>query len=96
MSAVTLVKAVQTCTAMPSQWDAWDNQGRYWYLRYRGGFGSMARNYDLDDADLTFTTDDHGGEISLSEFCQRIGVTLALGTAAPAFEAPPPLPGDEP
>jgi hypothetical protein len=35
---------VQTCDACPSQWDAWDSEGRYWYLRYRYGHGE-ARQY---------------------------------------------------
>jgi len=97
VSTVTLVKAIQTCTACPSQWDAWDDQGRYWYLRYRSGLGTMGRGYDLDEAQFSFDDGDGGGEISLEEFCERTGVTLALDAPAPAaLEAPPALPGAEP
>jgi hypothetical protein len=38
---ITLVKAVQTAMACPSQWDAWDAEGRYYYLRFRHGCGSV-------------------------------------------------------
>jgi hypothetical protein len=40
---ITIVKAVQTSMACPSQWDAWDEEGRYYYLRYRHGCGSVER-----------------------------------------------------
>jgi hypothetical protein len=45
---ITLVKAVQTAIACPSQWDAWDAHGNYYYLRYRHGYGEM-RQYTDDD-----------------------------------------------
>lgn len=38
---VIITKAVQTCTACPSQWDAWTLEGQYLYLRYRGGQGTV-------------------------------------------------------
>ena len=34
---IELVRLVQTCTACPSQWDAWDKDGNYIYIRYRYG-----------------------------------------------------------
>jgi len=40
---VTLVKAVQTSSACPSQWDAWDANGQYYYLRYRHAHGTVHR-----------------------------------------------------
>ena len=40
---VTLVRIIQTCAAMPSQWDAWDLDGNYWYLRYRFSRGTAER-----------------------------------------------------
>jgi hypothetical protein len=40
---ITLVKAVQTAIACPSQWDAWDGDGNYYYLRYRYGYGEMCQ-----------------------------------------------------
>lgn len=90
MSEIILVRAVQTCHACPSQWDAWDADGRYWYLRYRSGRGTMARDY-LSDT-LSFDTGDGlDGVINLGEFIERIGVTWAPGLAsrAAAWEEPP-------
>lgn len=40
---VIIVKALRTSLACPSQWDAWDDQGRYYYCRYRNGCGSVHR-----------------------------------------------------
>jgi hypothetical protein len=36
---IVIVRAVCTSIACPSQWDAWDAEGRYYYLRYRHGCG---------------------------------------------------------
>ena len=41
-----LVKLVQTCTACPSQWDAWDEDGNYVYIRYRHGHLSVESHTD--------------------------------------------------
>lgn len=38
---IILTRAVQTSMACPSQWDAWDADGNYYYLRYRHGHGEM-------------------------------------------------------
>jgi hypothetical protein len=38
---ITLVRAAQTSMACPAQWDAWDAEGRYYYLRFRHGCGSV-------------------------------------------------------
>lgn len=84
---VTIVKAVQTCEACPSQWDAWTDTGQYLYLRYRWGVGT-AEEFDSPDPETwdTYpatpiaefdTGEEYGGEISLTEFCQRAGLTLA-------------------
>jgi hypothetical protein len=35
---ITVTRVVQTCTACPSQWDAWTADGTYVYVRYRSGF----------------------------------------------------------
>jgi hypothetical protein len=78
---VILVKTVETCSACPSQWDAWDADGGYWYLRFRHGRGTMGRDY-ITDA-LSFEAIELGGVITLDEFCRRIGVTLAPEMARP-------------
>lgn len=102
---ITLVRAVQTAMACPSQWDAWDAEGRYYYLRYRHGHGSVERTptkelwrancvelpvseerpyggYSwpgtefLHEHDFEFG-DELDGTISLEEFCEKAGLTLA-------------------
>lgn len=85
--STTIVKAIQTCTACPSQWDAWTDTGQYLYLRYRWGRGTVevypSPNVDewviSDDALIAEfdTGEEYGGEIELDEFCQRAGLTIA-------------------
>lgn len=87
---VTLVRAVQTCVACPSQWDAWDADGNYYYLRYRSGHGS-ARRYrtenwtDGNDDEYIETIADFtyghplDGLLTLEEFADLAGITLAPG-----------------
>lgn len=41
--AIIIVRAVCTSVACPSQWDAWDADGNYYYLRYRHGVGTVER-----------------------------------------------------
>lgn len=83
----SIVRAIRTCIACPSQWDAWTADGQYLYLRYRSGVGT-ADAYDSPDSDrwtripdgntARFDTGDrHDGEINLDEFCQRAGLELA-------------------
>ena len=38
-----IVRAVQTSLACPAQWDAWDEEGNYYYLRFRHGYGSVTQ-----------------------------------------------------
>lgn len=87
--SVVIVKAVQTCLACPSQWDAWDSEGRYWYLRYRHAHGE-ARQYTqgpdwYEDESwpepvdlLTFSYGDspYDGVIELDKFCELAGIWL--------------------
>ena len=88
MSAqIILARAVRTCTAVPSQWNAWTVDGQYLYLRYRSGIGTVDA-YDDEDfekwtripdgAVARFDTGDRSdGEMDLPEFCQRTGLRLA-------------------
>ena len=34
---IKIVELKQTCVACPSQWDAWDDEDNYYYIRYRWG-----------------------------------------------------------
>ncbi len=84
-----LVRVVQTCCACPSQWDAWDAAGQYYYLRYRYGRGTVetaasAEGYGDPKAPPVLVANfNHGdpldGEISLAEFLHRAGMRLAEG-----------------
>jgi hypothetical protein len=38
---VKITRAVMTSSACPVQWDAWDAEGNYYYLRFRHGYGEM-------------------------------------------------------
>lgn len=40
---VAFVRVVETCIAAPNQWDAWDADGQYYYLRFRYGRGTVER-----------------------------------------------------
>lgn len=90
---IVLVRAVQTCNAAPCQWDAWDIDGCYWYLRFRHGRGTMSRDYDTDKAPIKFQ--DYGApDITFEDFVAYAGVAwipLAerIGTI---FQEPPPIP----
>lgn len=87
-ASLTLARVVETCSACPSQWDAWTVDGHYLYLRYRGGVGTVDA-YDApgpdgwtrvpDGAVARFEDPDDplNGCISLEEFCARAGLALA-------------------
>lgn len=83
----TIARVVQTCSAIPSQWNAWTIGGQYLYLRYRSGIGTVDA-YDTEDSEqwrrtpdgaiARFDTGDRlDGEIGLAEFCARTGLQLA-------------------
>jgi len=92
VSEVILARTVQTCTACPSQWNAWDIDGNYWYLRYRHGHGTAERqpSPDIDTwsdepPNISFTndgTDLADGQISLRDFCRMAGLNLLPEAAA--------------
>ncbi|WP_329547699.1 hypothetical protein OG548_29905 [Streptomyces sp. NBC_01356] len=86
--ALTLARVVQTCSAYPSQWDAWTVDGHYLYLRYRHGVGSVERypgadidTWDGDESELLAEWDDgtDGGTIELADFLTAAGLQLAPG-----------------
>jgi hypothetical protein len=86
LTEVIITRAVETCPACPSQWDAWDADGSYWYLRYRHGHGTAERQPGPDTdtwtgkaPELDFDGEDSGmadGEISLEDFCRLSGLNL--------------------
>lgn len=92
---LTIVCAVQTCLACPSQWDAWNADGQYFYFRFRSGYGSAHayasrdhRTWSLDSEPVAeFAYDDDGadGIIALGEFCEKAGLTLSPEFRAVSF-----------
>jgi hypothetical protein len=85
------VRLVQTSSGDPAQWDGWDQEGRYYYLRYRCGAGEV-RQYRTPDWSQTRKDElirivaafEHGhpldgGVISLDEFAEHAGITIGLG-----------------
>jgi hypothetical protein len=81
-----IVKAVQTCWACPSQWDAWTDTGQYLYLRYRYGHGTVTafegpnwEEWTRRDAPLAefSTCNPWDGIISLQAFAEKAGLTLS-------------------
>jgi len=82
--------------ACPSQWDAWDADGKYYYLRYRHGHGSVthysgpgwADGIGLEEGQL-IASFRYGhpldGDISLADFAQHAGIALASGLVQTGF-----------
>lgn len=77
-------------TTFPSQWNAWDGAGRYYYLKYRSGVGRVWRAKSPDDPALGGNTGiiasfQHGGrydgDMGLAEFLRRAGIWLAPSAA---------------
>lgn len=98
---IVIVRAVQTAIVCPSQWDAWDSEGRYYYLRHRNGRGSADR---YASPDFTSWGDDELGGIAaflgeldgqdddddprdeLESFCELAGLQLAPDADVVGFE----------
>lgn len=53
MTAIVLVKVVETCVACPWQWDAWDADGQYYYMRHRHGTGTVHAEPGPDESTWT-------------------------------------------
>jgi len=94
---VIITRAVQTSMACPAQWDAWDADGNYYYLRFRHGYGTVTQ-YENEDwvgadpqqehrhvADFEHGSDQDLGAITLPEFAGRAGLQLAPGLAETGF-----------
>lgn len=76
-----IVRAVQTCGA-PVMWDAWDEDGSHWALRFRFGRGDAQRGNAGPGPGAGLSFEHEGGtwvdNISLEEFCERAGLELRL------------------
>ncbi|MEV4436576.1 hypothetical protein [Streptomyces sp. NPDC049585] len=83
---VHLARVVQTGCANPSQWDAWTTGGKYLYLRYRHGEGTVEQHpsedpdtWDGEESRLRSLWNDgtDGGHIELAHFLAMAGLRLA-------------------
>ncbi|WP_068925002.1 hypothetical protein [Planobispora rosea] len=79
-----LTKVIETCSACPSQWDAWTDTGQYLYLRYRFGIGTVEAQPGPDGETwqavpplVEFGEPSMDGDISLEEFLDAAGLELA-------------------
>ncbi|MFJ4682041.1 hypothetical protein [Streptomyces sp. NPDC088789] len=93
----TLSRVIETCPAVPAQWDAWTVDGQYLYLRYRFGRGTVdaydSHNPDTWNAipdghfaEFSDPDDPWRGEIELSEFLDRTGLRLAPLASLVSYE----------
>ncbi|MEV5046114.1 hypothetical protein AB0N20_16055 [Streptomyces griseoincarnatus] len=85
---------MRTCSAHPSQWDAWTAESQYPYLRYRHGEGCVERHPGPDvgtpeswheglSAVLAEWDDGTGrGAVALEDFRAASGLTLPPGAPA--------------
>ncbi|MFI8004982.1 hypothetical protein [Streptomyces sp. NPDC086010] len=90
-----LTRIEQTCSAYPSQWDAWTVDGQFLRFRYRHGEGSVEWHVGPDDdADtpeswsedrsgllIEWNDGTGGGVISLERFLAAAGLELARGAS---------------
>lgn len=58
---IKLVRATRTCMACPSQWDAWDEHGNYYYLRFRHSHGTMTQYRTENWVDVSYDWDKESG-----------------------------------
>jgi hypothetical protein len=84
---ITLVRAIQTSAVCLSQWDAWDADGNYYYIRYRFGQIKVCRYsgpgwYRTGEDPQVIAELEHGGQldgnITLPELARLAGLRLAL------------------
>lgn len=83
--SLTITRAVETCAACPSQWDAWDQDGRYYYLRYRFGRGTVQAGGADGPVVAEFGENSMDGCIELEEFCAEAGITLAEAASVTSY-----------
>lgn len=80
---IKIVKAHMTCGACPSQWNAWDAEGNYYYLRYRSGIGTVqqcesedALQHDTPNLVRFEYGDWLDGCLTLEEFAELAGLDI--------------------
>lgn len=55
---IKIIKCNKTCFACPAQWDMWDIDGTYYYVRFRFGYLIVEKDTVFGDLVLGIQTDD--------------------------------------
>lgn len=82
---ITIVKAKQTSIACPSQWDLWDENGQYYYARYRSGRGTLCRHKSPEWWDIPGDHETHfdpGHNVAEFKFGDRLDGDIGLSQFA--------------
>jgi hypothetical protein len=88
---IILVRTVQTSSACPAQWDAWDADGNYYYLRFRHGHGTVQAmdeqnpNYQSGLVAHFIDDDPWNGSIELADFAARAAIGLSTDLEEKGF-----------
>lgn len=81
-----LTRVVQTCWGCPSQWDAWDEGGDYYYLRFRFGQGTVDTGASQSSSWVRFAEfsygDDMAGVIDLETFARLAGLDVSTAVTS--------------
>ena len=85
MAEIKLRRVVETCGGCPAQWDAWDAEGTYYYLRFRYGHGSVSvgENHESTQIREFSYGDDMAGIIDLETFARLAGLDVSEAEHAP-------------
>ena len=70
---IKITRIVKTCMACPAQWNAWDDNGDYYYIRYR--FGKLTVHKGLNLNELIFSKvigGEYDGEINLGRVANHV------------------------
>lgn len=79
-----LVRTEQTCFGCPTTWDAWDEKGTAYHLRFRFGNGTVHTADASEPGGMRLvasfkTSDPMDGDITLGDFVRLAGIIHAPG-----------------
>ncbi|MGW1997774.1 hypothetical protein [Embleya sp. NPDC001921] len=63
-----IARVVETCGSHPSQWDVWTADGRYLFLHYRHGIGTVEQHPDSDPDSWTTEAWESGRSRTVKEW----------------------------
>lgn len=69
---IKLVRIEQTLDFCPSEWDAYDSDGDYYYIRYRYGFLSVNKGEIMGESVFARQVKDHLSGVMSTEEMLRI------------------------